>query len=238
MASGSARGSLAVVSSKAAGPGLLLFPLSWAWQRPFRSGTTSPRYDPAAGRHCAIALSPVDHCSWMRSALSAMDRLTKTRDFPKRSTWVSRPRWRCPLDAARSGWHRGFTGLGLRQRFDASVTNSCWPCAVPDDRLRSSVRFSFGATTTEAEIDEAINRIAHVISRTVRHRGVQGSHHDRYRSNWQLTIKPRRDETSLQLLFKMSIDALWRLEVRPVHLVQSDDLGHQHRDLDDRLLWR
>ena len=36
---------------------------------------------------------------------------------------------------------------------------------VPDDRLRSSVRFSFGATTTEAEIDEAIRRIAHVISR-------------------------------------------------------------------------
>ena len=31
---------------------------------------------------------------------------------------------------------------------------------VPDDRLRSSVRFSFGATTTEAEIDEAIRRIA------------------------------------------------------------------------------
>ena len=36
---------------------------------------------------------------------------------------------------------------------------------VPDDRLRSSVRFSFGATTTEAEIDEAIRRIAQVISR-------------------------------------------------------------------------
>ncbi len=31
--------------------------------------------------------------------------------------------------------------------------------------LRSSVRFSFGATTTEAEIDEAIKRIADVIAR-------------------------------------------------------------------------
>jgi cysteine desulfurase len=34
---------------------------------------------------------------------------------------------------------------------------------IPDDRLRSSVRFSLGATTTEAEIDEAIRRIAQVI---------------------------------------------------------------------------
>jgi cysteine desulfurase len=36
---------------------------------------------------------------------------------------------------------------------------------VPNDRLRSSVRFSFGATTTEAEIDEAIGRIAEVVWR-------------------------------------------------------------------------
>ncbi len=36
---------------------------------------------------------------------------------------------------------------------------------VPDDRLRSSVRFSLGATTTEAEIDEAIRRISEVIKR-------------------------------------------------------------------------
>ncbi len=36
---------------------------------------------------------------------------------------------------------------------------------VPDDRLRSSVRFSFGAMTSEAEIDEAINRITQVITR-------------------------------------------------------------------------
>jgi cysteine desulfurase len=39
---------------------------------------------------------------------------------------------------------------------------------VPNDRLRSSVRFSFGATTTEAEIDEAIGRIAEVICRAAR----------------------------------------------------------------------
>ncbi len=36
---------------------------------------------------------------------------------------------------------------------------------IPDDRLRSSVRFSFGATTTEAEIDEAIRRVVQVIGR-------------------------------------------------------------------------
>ena len=36
---------------------------------------------------------------------------------------------------------------------------------VPDDCLRSSVRFSFGASTTEAEIDESIRRIALVINR-------------------------------------------------------------------------
>ncbi len=36
---------------------------------------------------------------------------------------------------------------------------------VPDDRLRSSVRFSLGAFTTEAEVDEAIGRVAAVVSR-------------------------------------------------------------------------
>jgi len=36
---------------------------------------------------------------------------------------------------------------------------------VPEDRLRSSVRFSLGATTTEAEIDEAIGRITGVVKR-------------------------------------------------------------------------
>jgi cysteine desulfurase len=36
---------------------------------------------------------------------------------------------------------------------------------VPDDRLRSSVRFSLGSTTTEVEIDEAVRRIAEVAGR-------------------------------------------------------------------------
>jgi len=36
---------------------------------------------------------------------------------------------------------------------------------VPDNRLRSSVRFSLGAATTEAEVDEAIARITTVIRR-------------------------------------------------------------------------
>jgi cysteine desulfurase len=36
---------------------------------------------------------------------------------------------------------------------------------VPDNWLRSSVRFSFGATTSEAEIDEAIMRITQVVIR-------------------------------------------------------------------------
>ena len=34
---------------------------------------------------------------------------------------------------------------------------------IPDDRLRSSVRFSFGLKTTEADIDHAINRVIRVI---------------------------------------------------------------------------
>jgi cysteine desulfurase len=36
---------------------------------------------------------------------------------------------------------------------------------VPDDRLRSSVRFSLGAGTTEAEIEAAIIRIAEIVDR-------------------------------------------------------------------------
>lgn len=36
---------------------------------------------------------------------------------------------------------------------------------VPDDRLRSSVRFSLGATTTEAEVDEALPRIVAAVER-------------------------------------------------------------------------
>jgi cysteine desulfurase len=36
---------------------------------------------------------------------------------------------------------------------------------VPTDRLRSSIRFSLGATTTEAEIDEALRRIVAVVGR-------------------------------------------------------------------------
>jgi cysteine desulfurase len=36
---------------------------------------------------------------------------------------------------------------------------------VPDDRLRSSVRFSLGAATTAAEVDEAVARVAAVVRR-------------------------------------------------------------------------
>src|SRR5947199_5294355 len=36
---------------------------------------------------------------------------------------------------------------------------------VSADRLRSSVRFSFGAATTEAEIDEALRRVVAAVGR-------------------------------------------------------------------------
>ena len=39
---------------------------------------------------------------------------------------------------------------------------------VPDDRLRSSVRFSLGAQTTEAEIEAALPRIVEVVGRVAR----------------------------------------------------------------------
>ena len=39
---------------------------------------------------------------------------------------------------------------------------------VPADRLRSSVRFSFGAGTTEAEVDEAVRRVVAVVGRIAR----------------------------------------------------------------------
>lgn len=41
---------------------------------------------------------------------------------------------------------------------------------VPADRLRSSVRFSLGATTTEAEVDEAARRVAAAVERIGRGR--------------------------------------------------------------------
>jgi cysteine desulfurase len=36
---------------------------------------------------------------------------------------------------------------------------------LPEDRLRSSVRFSLGAGSTEQEIDEAVARVARVVGR-------------------------------------------------------------------------
>jgi cysteine desulfurase len=36
---------------------------------------------------------------------------------------------------------------------------------VPDDRLRSSIRFSLGASTTAAEIDDALGRIVPIVRR-------------------------------------------------------------------------
>ena len=36
---------------------------------------------------------------------------------------------------------------------------------VPGERLRSSVRFSLGATTTEMEIDETIARVVDIVQR-------------------------------------------------------------------------
>jgi cysteine desulfurase len=78
----------------------------------------------------------------------------------------------------------GFTGLdgdGLLMQLDlsgvaASLGSACASGStrlsptlvamhVPDERLRSSVRFSLGAGTTAAEIDEAIGRIVKVVDR-------------------------------------------------------------------------
>ena len=42
---------------------------------------------------------------------------------------------------------------------------------VPEGRLRSSVRFSLGATTTEAEVDEALARVVAVVERIARAEG-------------------------------------------------------------------
>src|SRR5947199_9112438 len=78
----------------------------------------------------------------------------------------------------------GFTGLdgdALLMQLDlagiaASLGSACASGAsrpsptllamrVPEDRLRSSVRFSLGATTTEAEIEAALPRIVAVVER-------------------------------------------------------------------------
>ena len=69
---------------------------------------------------------------------------------------LPRARRRRPADAARPGRRGGLARLGLRQRRDPSPRRPCVAMRVPDDRLRSSVRFSLGAATTEAEVDEAV----------------------------------------------------------------------------------
>lgn len=80
--------------------------------------------------------------------------------------------------------HVGFPGLdgdALLMQFDlvgvaCSLGSACasgttrpspslLALGVPADRLRSSVRFSLGATTTEADIDEALGRIVPVVER-------------------------------------------------------------------------
>ncbi len=43
---------------------------------------------------------------------------------------------------------------------------------VPDDRLRSSVRFSLGAGTTEGEVEDALRRTVEVVARIARANGV------------------------------------------------------------------
>jgi cysteine desulfurase len=74
---------------------------------------------------------------------------------------------------------RHFDGNGLLLGLDqagiaaslgaACASGSIQPSAsfvamrIPEDRLRSSIRFSFGATTTEAEVDEAVRRIASTV---------------------------------------------------------------------------
>ena len=57
---------------------------------------------------------------------------------------------------------RGLLGrLGLFQRLDrASPTLRAMD--LPKELVASSLRFSLGATTTDAEIDEAVRRIVHV----------------------------------------------------------------------------
>ncbi len=52
---------------------------------------------------------------------------------------------------------------------------------VPEDRLRSSVRFSLGANTTEADIEEAIRRIVPVVKQ-VGANPVEESMHELYKS--------------------------------------------------------
>jgi len=92
-----------------------------------------------------------------------------------------------PSDRLPQTLHVGFPGLdgdALLIQLDlagvaASLGSACASGAtepsptllamrVPADRLRSSVRFSFGASTTEAEVDEAVRRVVAVVGRIVR----------------------------------------------------------------------
>ena len=69
---------------------------------------------------------------------------------------------------------------------------------VPDDRVRSSVRFSLGVPTTEAEVDEAVARIVQVVGRITATGGTDlgfGSAFNHLVSSARGSCSPPVDET-------------------------------------------
>ena len=159
------RGCSAAGSSRAGGRGRWPFRWRWGWPRPSSGGT--------ARRTARIARWTALRDRLEAGLIAALGPDRVVRNGP------ADPTLRLPQTV-----NLGFVGLdgdALLMQLDlagiaASLGSACASGStrpsptlvamrVPDDRLRSSVRFSLGASTTEAEIEEAVSRIVAVVER-------------------------------------------------------------------------
>ena len=64
------------------------------------------------------------------------------------------------------------TGLGLQRRASPGPATCCWPMGADTDRARSSLRFSLGHTSTDADVDAVLEVIGPVVERARAARGM------------------------------------------------------------------
>ena len=157
--------------------------LAALWRRPAarpatRNGGSPARCGSGRGSREVAQGSRDEGCSLDQSAASSWNRAWLPRSGP--SGWFAMvpQRIRARLPQTLNLGFAGVDGDALFMQLDlagiaVSLGSACasgstrprrrlMAMRVPDDRLRSSVRFSLGAATTENEIEQAITRIIEV----------------------------------------------------------------------------